>query len=171
MDDIEEWRDIPGREGCYQASSLGRVKSLPRSRTPGGILKEYNRSGYPSVTLSSPTTGGKFELVHRVILLTFVGPCPDGHEGLHRDGNSFNNRLSNLRWGTRQENIADLISHGTWRAAMDERRVLTEEQAEFVRQNHKVITQSDLAKMFGVHRATIQRIHSGERYARATLSP
>ncbi len=61
MDDIEEWRDIPGREGCYQASSLGRVKSLPRSRTPGGILKEYNRSGYPSVTLSSPTTGGKIE--------------------------------------------------------------------------------------------------------------
>ena len=27
----EEWKDIPGYEGLYQASSLGRIKSLPRS--------------------------------------------------------------------------------------------------------------------------------------------
>ena len=33
MDDYdldEEWRDIPGYEGCYQASSLGRLRSLNR---------------------------------------------------------------------------------------------------------------------------------------------
>ena len=42
MPDIYEkeiWKDIPGFEGHYQASTLGRIKSLDRKDTLGRSLK------------------------------------------------------------------------------------------------------------------------------------
>lgn len=51
--------------------------------------------------------GGKYKAVHRLVLQTFIGPCPDGMEARHLDGNKYNNHLSNLRWGTRQQNSGD----------------------------------------------------------------
>ena len=42
MSDIYEkeiWKDIPGFEGHYQASTLGRIKSLDRKDTLGRSLK------------------------------------------------------------------------------------------------------------------------------------
>ncbi len=43
--------------------------------------------------------------VHRLVLLAFVGPRPDGMECLHGpDPTKSNNAITNIRWGTRQEN-------------------------------------------------------------------
>lgn len=47
------------------------------------------------------------------MLTAFVGPCPDGMEGCHNDGDPHNNRLDNLRWDTRANNARDAIRHGT----------------------------------------------------------
>lgn len=55
-------------------------------------------------------------LIHRLVLETFVGPCPEGMECLHADDDGKNNRLRNLRWGTRKENVADMIRHGLFKA-------------------------------------------------------
>ena len=54
-------------------------------------------------------------LVHQLVLIAFVGPCPPGMECLHGDGDPTNNRLSNLKWGTHAENHADSVRHGTSR--------------------------------------------------------
>lgn len=51
--------------------------------------------------------------VHTLVLLTFVGPCPDGMQCRHLDGNPANNNISNLAWGTIAENHRDKILHGT----------------------------------------------------------
>ena len=51
--------------------------------------------------------------IHRLILETYIGSCPEGMECRHLDGNSRNNNLSNLKWGTRSENRQDAIKHGT----------------------------------------------------------
>jgi hypothetical protein len=58
---------------------------------------------------------GKFQPValHVLILLTFVGPPPEGCECRHLDGNKLNNDLANLAWGTSQENNIDRMTHGT----------------------------------------------------------
>jgi hypothetical protein len=58
---------------------------------------------------------GKYKvyLVHRLVLESFVGPCPEGMEACHNDGDVLNNRLSNLRWDTRQSNQFDRYKHGT----------------------------------------------------------
>jgi HNH endonuclease len=51
--------------------------------------------------------------VHILVLEAFVGPCPEGLECRHLDGNPGNNRLDNLCWGTRKENYDDSVRHGT----------------------------------------------------------
>jgi hypothetical protein len=53
------------------------------------------------------------QFVHRLVLAAFVGPCPEGMEVRHLDGNPANTRLANLRYGTHSENELDKVRHGT----------------------------------------------------------
>jgi hypothetical protein len=127
--ETEKWKDIPGYEGRYQASTLGRIKSLERKvrsvnhytgneflRTvPEHILRpgRYAKSGHVSVVLEH---GGNGKPVHQLILRTYMGEPPEGQEVLHCDGDPTNNRLENLRYGTRTENILDVYRQGgRWR--------------------------------------------------------
>jgi len=57
-----------------------------------------------SLTQSGKTTK---RLVHQLVLETFVGPCPPGCESRHLNDDPADNRLENLRWGTRKENSDD----------------------------------------------------------------
>ncbi|WP_248099523.1 HNH endonuclease signature motif containing protein [Corynebacterium kefirresidentii] len=51
--------------------------------------------------------------VHRLVMAAFVGPCPDGMEVCHNDGNPANNYVGNLRYDTHQANYADMFIHNT----------------------------------------------------------
>ena len=115
---METWKPIPGAEGEYAVSDQGRVKSIcrvidklappgkpnfTRKTIPERVLRPGpSASGHLSVVLGR-SRGSKG--VHRLVLLAFAGPCPDGMEALHLNGNPRDNRLRNLRWGTRGENI------------------------------------------------------------------
>jgi hypothetical protein len=122
----ERWLPIPGWEGRYEASGLGRIRSLARVvRTAGGWSQSYRArvmrpnvrlDGRLRVTLCRDGRNHYF-LVHRLVLLAFVGPCPPGMEGCHNDGNPANNHAGNLRWDTHGENMLDCERHGTnhWR--------------------------------------------------------
>jgi hypothetical protein len=114
---IERWRDVPGYEKLYQVSDMGRVRSLGADKNhKGKILKGriVNKYGHLSVQLCKKCKARSF-LIHRLVLLAFVGPCPDGMECRHLDGNHQNNKLKNLKWGTSSENRRDAMKHGTWR--------------------------------------------------------
>lgn len=50
--------------------------------------------------------------MHRLVLLAFVGPCPDGMEACHANDIPTDNRLANLRWGTHADNMRDRIENG-----------------------------------------------------------
>lgn len=117
-DQLEVWASVPGFEGAYEVSSLGRVRSLDRVTDRGRKWKGKLMSpstmprGYQVVTL---WRDGKQEtaLVHRLVLFAFVGDAPAGMEALHGDGDPANNRRSNLSWGTHSENQYDQVAHGT----------------------------------------------------------
>lgn len=114
----EEWRDIPGYEGLYQASTAGRIRSLDRDSEQGfrrGVvlsMRPHPNGGHLQVGLSKQGRNTTFK-VHRLVLATFVGPCPEGMEGCHNNGDVNDNSLENLRWDTRLANIHDSIRHGT----------------------------------------------------------
>lgn len=50
--------------------------------------------------------------IHVLLLEAFVYPRPLGLEGCHKDDNKLNNSLGNLYWGTRKQNVADMIRNG-----------------------------------------------------------
>jgi hypothetical protein len=119
-----ELRDIPGYEGYYQVSDDGQVKSIERKagvrgggfRTvPERILKQcVSSNGYRQVNLHADGVMTSL-LVHRLVMLAFVGECPLGYEVCHNNGNSADCRLTNLRYDTRRGNAADRRRHGTER--------------------------------------------------------
>lgn len=112
-----EYRDIPGFPG-YRVGSDGSVWGCRSKRWMGATTKwktlkadKLKKCGHLRVTLRP---GRHHRLVHRLVLEAFIGPCPDGMEACHYpDRNPENNHLSNLRWDTRRENVADSVKHGT----------------------------------------------------------
>jgi len=114
----ETWKPVVGYEGRYEVSSLGRVKSLPRKDIRGRTIRGRmlaqitHPSGHIQVKLSLDGAC-KQGRVHRIVMLAFAGAQPAGCEVCHNDGNPANNSLTNLRWGTRSENLYDRVRHGT----------------------------------------------------------
>lgn len=100
----------------YAVSSKGRVKRVAggRGTRAGHVLSQRtNRDGYACVTLYRLNKKKGF-LVNRLVCAAFYGPPPEGdYHAAHIDGDKSNNRMSNVRWATRQENEADKEVHGT----------------------------------------------------------
>jgi hypothetical protein len=118
----ECWVPISGWEGYYEASTLGRIRSLDRIiMCPNGqarslrgcVLRPVLRAdGHLGVRLSRDGQG-QTRLVHSLVALAFLGPLPPGLEVCHNDGNPVNNRPENLRHGSHASNMADVVRHGT----------------------------------------------------------
>lgn len=107
----ERWAPWP-RCAQYEVSDQGHVRSLKSKGAPR-LLREHIIDGYPRVWLQHPVGIGKIWSCHRLVLETFVGPCPDGMEACHNNGVRSDSRLANLRWDTRANNKADELVHGT----------------------------------------------------------
>ena len=114
----ERWLPVPDWEGLYEVSDQGRVRSLDRLSANGRKLKgrplksAADRAGYRLVWLHRNSQRRMF-ILHRLVLLAFVGPCPEGMEGCHDNGDPGDNRLSNLRWDTKSANCLQKVEHGT----------------------------------------------------------
>lgn len=117
MPSVETWMVVPGYEGFYEASNLGRIRSVERTsangrKRPSIVLSAFtNPNGHQQVHLSRENVK-RTHWVHRLVLLAFVGPPPANSEALHRNGDPADNRLENLAWGTRSENALDQVRHG-----------------------------------------------------------
>lgn len=109
----EEWRDIPGFEGRYQVSNLGRVKSLPRAvnnhtgelMVKEKILKQRpDFKGYMRIDLKDNEGKLKYLGVHRLVAIAFI-PNPENKPQVnHIDGVKDHNSVENLEWVTNSEN-------------------------------------------------------------------
>lgn len=114
----ERWLPVVGYEGLYEVSDRGQVKSLERLNLRGRRLRERilkpgspGKHGHLYVDLYREGHRSHRQ-VHSVIMETFVGPCPEGMEVRHLNGDSADNCLANLQYGTHRENVADTIRHG-----------------------------------------------------------
>jgi hypothetical protein len=108
----EVWLDVPDFKNLYQASSLGRVKSLDRyvivsngnsKKVKGRVLKLQKRFNYLKIDLYK---NGKYKTfsIQRLIMLTFKGDSELVVD--HINGNTLNNRLNNLQYLTHRDNVS-----------------------------------------------------------------
>ena len=85
----------------YKISNLGNVLNI----TTGKIMNQFKcNNGYMKIKLKNEYGERKNNLIHRLVLTSFVNnpdnkPCVD-----HIDNNKTNNKLENLRFATNQEN-------------------------------------------------------------------
>lgn len=114
---IEKWKPIKNFEGLYEISNFGRLKSLPRATTSGGIIKTRLTRGYETTHICK--NGKHYEVkIHRLVAQAFISNPNNLPQVNHKDENKINNRVDNLEWcnssynnkyGTRLERIATKI--------------------------------------------------------------
>lgn len=105
----ETWSPVPGYEGLYDVSNLGRVLGWHRRKL---LAPDAVKGGYLRVGLCRNGVS-KGYLVHVLVATAFIGPCPRGQKARHLNGKASNNRAENIAWGTHSENMQDRLAHGT----------------------------------------------------------
>ena len=97
MPQEERWLPVPGYAAFYEVSDLGRVYSLARAATAGGLLAaRLNSKGYRMVTLSKYGRTRTI-LVARLVLAAFDSPAA-GRRARHGPKGKADDSLANLCW-------------------------------------------------------------------------
>jgi len=169
----EIWKTIPGFNGMYDVSNLGRVRSYANARwgrreVPLLMTQTPTLYGYRTVRLRSENGKSRNFFVHRLVLEAFVGPCPEGMECCHGPGGPADNRLENVTWGTKFKNHGeDRVRDGTSnRGEAHGMSTLTKEDVLEIRRllTEGVLSQPEIAKLKNVSPHTISRIKTGKRW-------
>lgn len=123
ISDQEFWKDIPGYEGFYQASNLGRIKSLSRivnssishsgkKKTKERLINIHLNRGYQNVALCREGRAST-KKVHRLVMEAWRGK--QDLDVNHIDGNKENNNLSNLEYCSHADNMSHAYKNGKYR--------------------------------------------------------
>ncbi len=165
---MEVWCDIPGWEMLYQASSLGRIRSLDRDlpygrwgrvRRKGEIIEgKVRTNGYREVALRNGQSR-RYYLVHRLVCLTFHGQAPEGKPfACHfPDPDVLNCAADNLLWGSPKDNSSHRARHDTLLPGMrNPSAKLTDDAVRFIRSAEEPM--DALAERFGVCLETIRSV-------------
>ena len=166
----ELWKDIPGYEGLYQASTLGNIRSLDRvierkrvtaaneeKVTRKGILLKMRtgKKGYKKVNL-----GSKSYEVHVLIARAFIGTRPEKWETRHLDGNKENNNIENLAYGSKQDNRLDIYAQGKVIQIFDGATAIRIRQIMAT----GLMTYTEVGRAFGVTPKAIRDIAEGRTF-------
>lgn len=166
----ENWKPVPGYEGRYDVSDLGRLRTY-RGRgkqvlaEPRVMKNPTRRNGYVAVALQCD---GRIDnrYVHRLVMLAFVGP-DDGREVNHINAVRGDNRLANLEYATRAENVAHAVAHGL--VPRGERCAGAKITEEIVREIRRRVAsgerQKDVGVDLGVPFRRVSRIVTGSAWA------
>jgi len=160
-------KDIPGFS-YYSITTNGKVWSKYKHRWLKATLKP---NGYLSILLVKNKKHFR-KYIHRLVLETFVGNCPNGFECCHANGIKTDNRLENLRWDTRSENHKDSIKHGNSPGFCNPlKRKNTKFSVDDIKlirwlANHGMFTQQEIANWYNTTRHYISAIKRGVRWSK-----
>lgn len=156
---IELWKDIPGFEGEYEASTYGNIRSLKRGQKM--LMKQsVNGGGYGTTKLC--LNGVQYsKMSHEWICETFNGAKPDGENIVvnHKNGNKLDNRPENLEWISAKMNVSHSITFNKKHGFIEHRSVFTPELVLEI--YHRLLSgerTQKLATEYGVGRHAISHI-------------
>ncbi len=175
----EEWRNIPGFEGLYEVSNLGRVRSVSRvfSRLSrygirvnqplhGRVLRPMVTGTHLRVGLHIDDKQAQYS-IHVLVAMAFIPGWEKRLHVHHKDGNGTNNAPDNLECMEPGDHARlHLEGEGAHKAKLCESDIyaIRELLAEGVRQ-------VDIARTFSVHKTTIRDIKQGKTWKHLPLSP
>ena len=140
-----------GKRGGSVSVSGGRWRRL----TPT-LEKRQGRTRHYHIMLKGHGRCRSF-YIHSLVLRAFVGDRAARQECRHVDGVPKNNRLQNLIWGTRKQNVADQFAHGAFAVGIRHGNAkLTDRQVRMIRVAKG--TQEEIAERFGIVRQTVSAI-------------
>lgn len=169
---IETWKTIPNFSK-YEASSLGNLRSRNYKRT--GKVKNLKPTispdGYYKTVIQTDKGNYKSGTVHLFVCLAFLGSKPEGKEINHKDGNKLNNKISNLEYVTRSENVLHSYAMGLQkplRGSTNPSAKLTERDVLAIRAyvrnfKERYYGRKKLAQKYGVSESHIKDIISRRR--------
>lgn len=171
----EIWKEIPGFDGYYSVSNIGRVR---RDKTGSGtwagriLHPSYDSDGYLLVSLSVRDRATRCK-VHRLVTLTFIGPAGKRTEVNHKDGRKDNNRLKNLEYATTMQNMQHAHAKGLYPSGEQHYLAkLTEEQARAVlRLIDGGARFIDVARRYNVSLACIRQLYIGKSWKHLVRGP
>lgn len=167
----ERWLPVPEWE-MYEVSDLGRVRSLHGGKGKGkrgGLIRQGRFADFPYLGVMLYGGGRKTRrLVHQLVMEAFVGVPPEGQEVRHGPGGTLDNRLANLCYGTRKENMADKVRDGTlvYGEGIVGSRLTEQVVIECRRRYAAGETAAALAAEFSVNAGTMGEAVTGETWAR-----
>lgn len=150
--------DKQGRIWSYKTAHPPHVRKVPRLLIGGLTTK-----GYRHVVLR---VGDDFRClqVHQLVLLTYRGSKPSPrHQTRHLNGNPSDNRLSNLAWGTPEENYLDTVRHGRTVCYRGENHWKAKTTEVAVRKMRRLratsgLSAAKIAPLFGLSRSNVDYI-------------
>ena len=166
----EVWKDIPGYEGEYQVSDIGRVRSISRyvnssygrqRKIRGGVLSPFvgDAEGHLVVRLNGHKRAKPY--IHRLVMLAFIGE-PETQRTVvrHLNGDPSDNRLENLAYGTQSDNNIDIYRQGKVF-----KKLSAEDVMEIRKKADSGVSSRQIALEYGVSKTQINRIRKKTRFA------
>lgn len=167
----EQWKPVPGASR-YEVSNLGRLRSLINvNKTTGEpyLLRWALSRGYCSTRIHYDDGVKRTVFAHRLVAAAFLGARPAGMMVLHGNDIRTDNRLENLRYGTRADNAADARRNGSHLPRGPEPTRPGKLGAATVRAIRNRINDGEtviaIAKSLGLDYRTVHDVASGRSYA------
>jgi hypothetical protein len=162
----EKWKDIPGYEGKYQASNIGRLKNILKGNIVSGGINKAN--GYRYAYLMGLDGSKRNHRVHRLIAMSHLANPKSLPYVNHKDGNKVNNNIDNLEWCTAEENCQHALENGLVPSGEKHHYAkLTSEEVEAIRRIGDILPSRRVAKMFGISKTNVLDILNGNIWAYA----
>lgn len=171
---METWKDIPGFESKYQASTIGRIRSIGRKvRSHHGSYRIMNGkllAPIPCVGYFYVNICGKLRRIHRLIAITFIANPNNKPQINHKNGIKTDNHVENLEWVTASENGVHAYKNNliTGRKGTSHHNCkLRNNDIYKIRKLYHAgnLLQREIALKFKVHQITISRIVSNKAWS------